>query len=83
MNAQVLPFERPGPQLPAPPTVQVVSARFVTIELAAAMTGFSPAAIRAKITKGVWLEKRQWIKREGRVLIDMKGFEQWVESGTA
>lgn len=70
-------------QPPAPPTVQVVSARFVTIELASAMTGFSPAAIRAKINKGVWLERRQWIKREGRVLIDMKGFEQWVESGTA
>lgn len=70
-------------QPPAPPTVQVVSARFVTIELASAMTGFSPAAIRAKINKGIWLERRQWIKREGRVLIDMKGFEQWVESGTA
>lgn len=76
----VLPFE---PLVPAPPTVQVVSARFVTIELAAAMTGFSPAAIRAKINKGVWIEDRQWIKREGRVLIDMRGYEKWVESGTA
>ncbi|AVS94498.1 excisionase [Paracidovorax avenae] len=69
--------------MPAPPTVQVVSSRFVTIELAAAMTGFSPAAIRAKINKGVWIEERQWIKREGRVLIDMRGYEKWVESGTA
>lgn len=68
---------------PAAPTVNVVSARFVTIELASVMTGFSPSAIRTKITKGVWLEDRQWIKREGRVLIDMKGYEQWVESGTA
>ena len=67
----------------APPTVNVVSARFVTIELAAVMTGFSPAAIRAKINKGVWLEDRQWIKREGRVLIDMKEYEKWAESGTA
>lgn len=70
-------------QPPAPPTVNVVSARFVTIELAAVMTGFTPAAIRAKINKGVWLEDRQWIKREGRVLIDMKEYEKWAESGTA
>lgn len=64
---------------PAPPTVQMVSARFVTIELAALMTGFSPGAIRTKIAKSVWLEGRQWVKRDGRVLIDMKGYEQWAE----
>lgn len=67
---------------PAPPTVQMVSARFVTIELAALMTGFSPGAIRTKIAKSVWLEGRQWVKRDGRVLIDMKGYEQWAEKET-
>lgn len=81
MSAEVLQF--PETSTPAPPTVQVVSSRFVTIELAAAMTGFTPAAIRAKINKGIWLENRQWIKRDGRVLIDMKEYEQWVEKGTA
>jgi len=64
---------------PAAPTVQVVSARYVTIELAAMMTGFTPGAIRTKIAKSVWLEGRQWVKRDGRVLIDMKGYEQWAE----
>lgn len=83
MTAAVLRFEPPAMQVPAPPTVQVVSSRFVTIELASVMTGFTPAAIRAKINKGVWLEDRQWIKREGRVLIDMKGYETWVATGTA
>jgi len=83
MTAAVLQFEKAAPQLPAPPTVQVVSSRFVTIELASAMTGFTPAAIRAKINKGIWLEDRQWVKREGRVLIDMKGYETWVATGTA
>lgn len=67
---------------PAAPSVQVVSARFVTIELAAVMTGFSPGAIRTKIAKSVWLEGRQWVKRDGRVLIDMKGYESWVEQAT-
>lgn len=64
----------------AAPSVQVVCSRFVTIELAAAMTGFTPGAIRAKIAKSVWLEGRLWVKRDGRVLIDMKGYEQWAES---
>lgn len=68
---------------PAPPTVQMVSARFVTIELAALMTGFSPGAIRTKIAKSVWLEGRQWVKRDGRVLIDMKGYESWAEREAA
>jgi hypothetical protein len=67
---------------PAPP-VQVVSSRFVTIELAALMTGFSPGAIRTKIAKSVWLEGRQWVKRDGRVLIDMKGYESWAEREAA
>lgn len=73
------PFEA----VPAAPTVQVVCARFVTIELASAMTGFTPGAIRTKIAKSVWLEGRQWVKRDGRVLIDMKGYEQWAEQEAA
>ncbi|WP_422085418.1 excisionase [Variovorax sp.] len=60
------------------PATQIVFARFVTIDLAAAMTGFTPGAIRTKIAKSVWLEGRQWVKRDGRVLIDMKGYEAWA-----
>lgn len=66
-------------QEPGLPTVNVVSSRFVTIELASVMTGFTPGAIRTKIAKGVWLEGRQWVKRDGRVLIDMRGYETWAE----
>ena len=73
MNAQ--------PQTAAAPTVQVVSARFVTIELAAAMTGFTCSAIRTKIARGKWIEGRQWINRDGRVLVDMKGYELWEARG--
>lgn len=64
-------------------SIQIYPARYVTIELAATLTGFSPAAIRAKIAKGVWLEIRQYVRRDGRVLIDMKGYERWAESSTA
>ena len=78
MNASVLPF--PTATVSA---VQVFPSRYVTIELASTLTGFSPAAIRAKIAKGVWLESRQYVRKEGRVLIDMKGYEKWVESDRA
>lgn len=55
--------------------------RFVTVELASAITGLSKAAIRTKISRGIWVDGRQYVKREGRVFIDLKGYERWVESG--
>jgi hypothetical protein len=58
-------------------------ARFVTIELAAHLTGFTSKAIRHKIDKSVWLEGRQWVKRDGRILIDLKGYEQWADTAAA
>lgn len=69
---------RAGAIIVAPSSAQIVAARFVTIDLAAAMTGFTPGAIRTKSAKSVWLEGRQWVKRDGRVLIDMKGYEAWA-----
>ncbi len=66
---------------PAAPVLQVVTSRFVTIELAEAITGFSKGAIRTKIARGVWVEGKEFVKRDGRVLIDMKGYEKWAEKG--
>lgn len=77
-SAAILPFPAPGT-----PTVQLVPAQFVTIELAEILTGFSQSAIRTKIARGVWLEDRQWVKRDGRVLIDIKGYETWAKQGAA
>jgi hypothetical protein len=57
----------------------VVSARFITIELAASLTGFTKRAIESKIHRGDWLEGRHWVKRGGRILIDMQGYERWAE----
>lgn len=61
----------------------VVRVRFVTIEVAHRLTGYTPAAIRTKIGKGEWLEGRQYVRRDGRVLIDMEGYEKWAETGRA
>jgi hypothetical protein len=57
---------------------------YVTIPVAAAMTGYSAKAIRRKIESGVWLEGREFRRApDGHVLISVKGYEQWVERGRA
>lgn len=63
--------------------LQVTVARFVTIDLAATLTGYTAKAIRAKIEKGEWVEGRQYVRRDGRVLIDLRGYETWAETGRA
>ena len=70
------------PDKPANP-FRLMPSRFVTIELGALLTGLTESAIRMKIHKGVWVEGRQWVKRDGRVMIDIKGYEQWAETGRA
>jgi hypothetical protein len=56
-------------------------ARFVTIALAEALTGYTKYAIQTKIDRGVWIEGREWRRApDGRVLIDMRGYERRVES---
>ena len=57
-----------------------MTARYQTIEKFSAETGYTERAIETKIARGVWVENRQWRKApDGRILIDMQGYEQWVE----
>jgi hypothetical protein len=59
-------------------------ADYVTIPVAASMTGYSAKAIRRKIEAGVWLEGREFRRApDGHVLISVKGYELWVERGRA
>jgi hypothetical protein len=90
-------IERPPPEgLPrrgrrptAPPDISHWAATptrtdYVTIPVAAAITGYSPKAIRRKIEAGVWLEGREFRRApDGHVLISVKGYELWVERGRA
>jgi hypothetical protein len=56
------------------------TSRSVTIERAQTLTGYTADAIRAKIKRGDWLEGGVWRRApDGRVLIDMEGYEAWVE----
>lgn len=58
---------------------QVTPARFVTVELAATMTGLTAKAIERKIERGEWAEGIHYRLRDGRRYIDMKAYEKWVE----
>ena len=59
-----------------------VQSPYVVIDRAAEITGYSRRAIEEKIAKGVWLEGVVWRKApDGRRLISLQGFQQWVEQG--
>ncbi|RZI75172.1 MAG: excisionase [Pseudomonas sp.] len=57
----------------------LVPARFVTIKLAAALTGLSDKAISRKIEKGEWAEGLQYRRRDGRLYVDLRAYEAWVQ----
>jgi hypothetical protein len=53
--------------------------RFVTIEKFHDLTGYTPDATRSKIKRGDWREGKVWVKApDGRVLVDLLGYEKWV-----
>jgi hypothetical protein len=57
-------------------------ARFIRPSLAPVVIGLTLRAIEGKITAGVWVEGREFIKGpDGLNYIDLRGFERWVERG--
>ena len=59
-----------------------MSSPFVLIPRAAEITGYSVRAIELKIEKGQWVLGREYVVApDGRRLISMKGYEQWVLRG--
>jgi len=65
------------------PSITLTPARFVTVKLAATLTGISEKAIRRKIERGVWLEGKHWRRADGGIFIDMKAYERWADKGQA
>jgi hypothetical protein len=58
--------------------------RYITIERAAELTGYTADAIRTKIRDGIWPEQNVWVRApDNRVLIDIEGYHTWVEMGQA
>lgn len=62
-------------------TVQVQAAPYVTIRLAASITGLTEKAINGKIDEGVWLEGKEWRRGpDGKRYVSVRGYTTWVES---
>lgn len=57
---------------------------YKTVRQFSAESGYTEAAIRAKMADGTWTENIVWRHSpDGRVLIDVRGYEAWVESTNA
>lgn len=60
--------------------VVVASARYVLLPLAHLLTGYTVKAIQRKIERGDWPEGKVWRHApEGHIVVDMMGYEKWVE----
>jgi hypothetical protein len=57
---------------------------YKTVRQFSAESGYTEAAIRAKMSDGTWAENLVWRHApDRRVLIDVRGYETWVESTIA
>lgn len=64
-----------------PPPLVVAPARYVLLPLANAITGYTVKAMERKIERGDWAEGKVWRRApDGRILIDILGYQRWVES---
>lgn len=53
---------------------------YVQVGVFHSLTGFSPDAIQKLIARGEWREGVHFRKRNGRILIDLRAYETWVET---
>ena len=55
----------------------------LTIEKFSKATGYTAGAIQAKVKRNDWLEGQEYIRApDGRILIDVDGFEKWARQNT-
>jgi len=58
----------------------VVPSRYVLLPLAAVVTGYTVKAMERKIERGDWIQGKVWRRApDGRILIDLLGYQKWVE----
>ena len=57
---------------------------YVRVSRFAALTGYSEKATRRKIEEGIWVEGVHYRRApDGSILMNLKGYEKWVEMGRA
>ena len=58
----------------------IAAPRYVLLAVANQLTGYTIKAMERKIERGDWAEGKVWRRApDGRVLIDLAGFQRWVE----
>jgi hypothetical protein len=58
-----------------------MTVRYIKLPLFESLSGYTPKAIHRKIEEGVWLEGREFKRApDGHILVDIKGYEAWVEN---
>ena len=63
---------------------RVAPAPYVTMPLAATVTGLTEKAIRRKIEDGKWVEGREYRRSpDGGIFISIEGFCKWLERAAA
>ena len=64
--------------------IVVGTARYVLLPLANLLNGYSVKAMERKIERGDWQEGKVWKRApDGRILIDVLGYQRWVEGPKA
>jgi len=64
--------------------IVVGTARYVLLPLANLLTGYSIKAMERKIERGDWQEGKVWRRApDGRIVIDVLGYQRWVEGPRA
>lgn len=59
----------------------VAPAPYVTIALAAVLTGLTEKAIRRKIEEGKWIEGREFRRSpDNGIFVSLEGYKKWIES---
>ena len=53
---------------------------YKTVGQFSAESGFSEGAIRKMIERKVWKEREVWVRANGRILISVEGYHNWVEA---
>lgn len=65
-------------------TIAVAPQPYVTVRLAACISGLSEKAIHRKIEDGTWIEDREFRRLpDSRILIDLRASQRWVEWAAA
>jgi hypothetical protein len=61
-------------------TTAPLTSRYVLLSVATHLTGYTIKAMERKIERGDWTEGKVWRRApDGRILIDILGYQRWVE----